>query len=145
MKDVYLENAIANAEIKTNRWCFTMWEIPTPRNRENIQFMIWQREQCPKTKSIHYQGYIEFKKPYIQRQVKFNLKCKNAHIEPARESRAVNMFYCLKPNTYHGLRLLHDDDGKVHTFNLIDEILSEQDINEFDLDDIDEIFNHDGH
>lgn len=111
---------------KHDRWAFTSWAVPNPKRRDLIKFMVFQRERSQNgDKKVHYQGYVEYHNPYDQGAVKRLMQDKTMHLEPARESRSVNMFYCLKPNTYHGLRVLIDENGEQYNFNIIDEIKDE--------------------
>ena len=58
-----------NPSIQGLYWCFT-WQNPddppTPaifaEKGRNIQYMVYQREECPTTKKHHLQGYMEFQK-----------------------------------------------------------------------------------
>ncbi len=94
---------------KNSRWCFTSWKRPKCRKEELIQFEVWQREfvDSHKDSKIHFQGYVEFEKPYTRTQVKKLYSDKGMHLEEPRQSREVNMFYCLKSDTYYGERYMY--------------------------------------
>lgn len=44
---------------------FTIFDIKDEKlfNEDNVVYAIYQKEIAPTTQKIHYQGYIEFKKP----------------------------------------------------------------------------------
>lgn len=66
---------------------------------EKIQYVVYQKELCPKTERIHYQIYVEFKgRPYREgiRQI-FNNP--SIHIEPRRGTQAEAIAYCKKEET----------------------------------------------
>nr|QKV51214.1 putative replication associated protein [Crucivirus sp.] len=45
------------------KYCvFTAWQVAHLKfNDETMQYLIYQRECCPDTKRLHWQGYVEFK------------------------------------------------------------------------------------
>jgi len=61
-----------------------------------LQYLVYCKEFCPSTGLAHYQGYVEFTKPYTLIYIKSIFKDKTIHLEHARESRACNRAYCLK-------------------------------------------------
>jgi len=80
--------------------CFTSYdEEPPVYDPETMQYMIYQREECPTTKRKHYQGYI------IGRgnsRKLFSYKTGSlagAHVEVARGSHEQCIEYCSKPET----------------------------------------------
>lgn len=83
---------------KSNRWAFTAWRRPNV-NINLCAYLVWQTEVCPTTKLTHYQGYIETKKDYSFGQIKQIFRDKTMHVEPAREDRVTNLYYCLKKRT----------------------------------------------
>lgn len=98
---------------KNSRWCFTAWQRPNCRKQELIMFEVWQREKTSEGR-IHYQGYVEFFKPYTQSQVKNLYSQKNMHLEEPKESRERNMMYCLKPKSYLGERFMYNGPGDLY-------------------------------
>lgn len=104
---------------KYSRWTYTTWELPNHRKPELIAFEVFQREWTHSNLVIHYQGYIEFLKPYTQKQVKSLFNNPGLHVEPAIKSREMNIIYCTKPLEYAGHRYL---------FNGINEVYDEKDI-----------------
>lgn len=104
---------------KTDRWAFTLNTQPLI-NLKYVRFLVYQKEKGERTEYEHYQGYIEFYKPYTLQYVKSLFKSKQIHLEPARESRAVNVIYCTKEKTYTGGRFIYttekqseEDDNKL--------------------------------
>jgi len=93
-----------------SKFVFTCWDnAPKFKKFELCDFMIYQKEECPKTRRIHYQGYIEFKNEYKLYQVKSLFKEKKMFVDAAKESRAANILYCTKSNTYVGGRFSYND------------------------------------
>jgi len=84
--------------LKSQRWSFTTWKLPDFSRPALISYMIFQREISSNDK-IHYQGYVEFHKPYSQKQVKALFRDGGMHVEISRESKTANVFYCTK-NTF---------------------------------------------
>lgn len=87
---------------------FTSWKKPDV-NTKLFVYMIWQKETCPQTKLDHYQGYCEFKREYSLGNIKTIFKDKTIHVETARHSRAVNVKYCTKNESYAGERFEFGD------------------------------------
>lgn len=116
------------------RWAFTAWSPPVVRKPELLQYLLYQSEYTCDEK-VHYQGYVEFKKPYKQATVKSLFSQKSMHVEPAIESRSVNIMYCTKLRSYAGIRYCFDGE-RVHYENnpKVDEI-------KLTLDDVDDVFN----
>lgn len=85
--------------MSSERWCFTAWKKPQ-LNEKLINYMIWQKETCPSTHLIHYQGYIEFKREYKLFQVKSLFKDKTIHAEISNKCRLANYRYCTKSYTF---------------------------------------------
>jgi len=93
---------------KNSRWVFTDWnEPPTCKKEKLVYFIVWQREWTT-TGKAHYQGYIEFINSYTRTQVKRLFGSKSIHLEEAKKSRSLNMFYCLKASTYAGERYIRE-------------------------------------
>lgn len=124
-----------------SKWCITSWQPLVPARLDLIDYLIYQAEFTASDK-IHYQGYVEFKKPYSQAVVKRFFKQKQMHLEPARESRGVNVIYCTKFRTYAGVRYCFDG----HNVRYEDTRINMSDI-EDELDDVFDLKkqNHDGH
>lgn len=99
--------------MQNNRWCFTSWKKPEI-NEKLISYMIWQKELTSDNKLEHYQGYVEFKKPYKFWQVKSIFKDKTIHVEEAKKDRKANFLYCTKNESYAGERY---EFGNIYTGN----------------------------
>lgn len=90
---------------KHSRWAFTAYSMPEFRKPELVNFYVYQREFGGKNLHPHYQGYVEYAKPYTQKQVKALFKDgRTIHVEPADKTREANMMYCLKAPGYAGFR-----------------------------------------
>lgn len=80
----------------------------------NCQFGIAQKEQCPSTGKVHYQGCIYFKNPRSFRAVRAlfgRLRDKKPHIEVARSiPKAIN--YCRKKDTRLEKPIVYGEEPK---------------------------------
>lgn len=101
-------------KLKNDRWTFTAWKNPVIEV-SHINYIIWQKELTPQTHLTHYQGYVEFTKERSMGQVKSLFKDKTMHVEPARESREVNIQYCTKNESYAGVRLEYSAGYDIQT------------------------------
>lgn len=88
---------------KTDKYSFTSWKKPQVNN-ELCDYLIWQKEYCPKTKLEHFQGFVMFKKFYTLGQAKQCLRDKTIHIEKSFGSLEENKNYCMKNESYAGER-----------------------------------------
>ena len=61
-----------------------------------VRYFIAGKEQCPDTKRIHYQCYMELTKPHSLAQLKVVLDDEKAHCECAKGSAKQNIVYCKK-------------------------------------------------
>lgn len=131
------EIARSKNDNKYTRWCFTMWQQPICNKPELLDLIVWQRERTSDTFTTHYQGYMEFVKPYSRTQVKNLFKDKTTHYEPAEKSKEMNFMYCLKPDSYSGERCMIKGQQEVFyelrphktvlTWNQVKDILDVQD------------------
>lgn len=82
------------------RWCFTCWDFNkmTRIKTHLCDYVVVGIENCPLTQKQHYQGYIEFKKPYELGSVKRILNDKETHLEIARADASACISYCKKDN-----------------------------------------------
>lgn len=108
--------------MSSRNWCFT-YNNPKPLNIENsyIKLLIATLE-CGDSKTIHYQGYIEFtsarKLQYCQSLIP------GAHFEIRKGKRKDAIAYCLKTLQTHGISsisdvILHDD---IYDFGTISQL-----------------------
>lgn len=78
-------------------WCFTVFDMQWfPHADVNRIYIVYQEEVAPDTGRHHFQGFVQFKKPYRMGQVKTSLGCEEAHLEPMRGSREQARAYCMK-------------------------------------------------
>lgn len=89
----------------SRRWCFTSYAENICHGDlggtghvlpEHARYAIFQRERCPETGRLHWQGYIEFTGPMRMRKVQRLICDERAHMEPARGDRNVCRDYCRK-------------------------------------------------
>lgn len=78
--------------------CITFYTRP---NREacestDIQYMIYQREACPKTGRKHWQAYVEFKNRKTMNAIKKHFMDNTIHLEERRGSQRQAIDYCQK-------------------------------------------------
>lgn len=90
-------------------WCFTCFpENPTsfidnpPALTENIRYLVFQLEQCPTTKRLHLQGFIQFPAPLSLKgaltRVHDLFGC-TAHVEKRKGTPTEARLYCRKEAT----------------------------------------------
>lgn len=78
-------------------YCFTSYELDKiPSLTEEVRYVIWQKEKCPKTGSIHFQGYIEFKQACRMAAVKKWYGSNKLHVEKRNGEREEARDYCRK-------------------------------------------------
>lgn len=79
-------------------WAITSFELPKILDTTDINYIIGQEEQCPKTGRHHYQIYTQFiKKKYLTGVQK--IFGKNGHYELAKGTPEQNIKYCSKPES----------------------------------------------
>lgn len=104
---------------KFQRVCFTAHEdkeaeesnrpspdVDSPKWKATVNFVVFQMERCPRTRRIHWQGYIEFKKQVRFAAIKDLLKCK-CHLIKCLGDRLTNVTYCTKNDS----AVMHPDTG----------------------------------
>lgn len=83
-------------------WCFTSFaDNPTfltftDDKPSSIRYIVWQREQCPHSGRLHWQGYVEFGRSQRMSAVKRILGDSAMHLEGRRGSRDNAREYCTK-------------------------------------------------
>lgn len=78
-------------------WCFTLYtETPLQYDESTMGALIQQREQCPKTQRLHWQGCVKWRCRKSFTAVKRILG--DTHIEPCRDWNA-SVKYCTKKET----------------------------------------------
>lgn len=78
-------------------WCFTRYEDEPPCQSlpEWAKYVCFQRESCPKTGRLHWQGYVVFKSGVTLGACKRNLATRS-DVRPARGTAQQNRTYCSK-------------------------------------------------
>lgn len=93
-------------------YCFTAFTKPTTES-DKIKYCIYGEEICPKTKKVHYQGYIELKIPMRLKAVKKIIG--ECHIEIRKGSRLQAIKYCEKEGK---TTIIGKDIGQGHRTDL---------------------------
>lgn len=76
----------------------TFWDEPI-YDLKDFKFFIYQKEKCPETGRIHYQGYCEFKEKKSFKCIKKIFGDDKIHIEPRMGSQMDAIAYCSKEET----------------------------------------------
>lgn len=79
---------------KYRNWCFTSYIEPI--KNVNCSYICYQKEECPKTKKIHWQGYIEFDNVKRLNEVKKVLNDNTVHLESRKGNQSQAIDYCKK-------------------------------------------------
>lgn len=84
-------------QMKRN-WCFTIFDENWRHecNLDGIKYMVYQRERCPDTGRLHYQGYLELERSQRLAKVKSMLGSETAHLEGRQGKREQARAYCMK-------------------------------------------------
>lgn len=85
---------------KLRNYCWTYFadELVIEEN-DDIKYCVFQKEKCPDTGKIHFQGYTEFKKPMRIKAAQEALGIENAHMEKRLGTRDQARDYCMKDDT----------------------------------------------
>jgi len=76
---------------KHDKWVFTSWkEKPDIVLKNTVRYLYCQQEICPETTTRHWQGYVEFYKPYSIAYVKCLFKDKQMYLDKAKCKDEVN-------------------------------------------------------
>lgn len=78
--------------------CYSVDQTLDFSNLPNVDYAVWQLEQCPRTGRQHFQGYIHLKSPRRRAYILGlqNRMLQGSHIEPAGGDAASNTTYCTK-------------------------------------------------
>lgn len=81
---------------QAKNWCIKQYNVEKPLNFvENVMsYLIYQKEEAPKTKKQYLQGYVQFAKQLRLKQVQTFFP--GAHFEVARGTVEQNVSYCSK-------------------------------------------------
>ncbi len=90
--------------VQSKNWCFTDFELldwsKIYMGDDNIRYVCWGTEVCPKTKKKHYQGWIQVDKKKRLGGMKKLCQSKKIHLESCRGTENENEKYCKKDNKY---------------------------------------------
>ncbi len=91
--------------VRSRNYCFTDYKLLDfgklyELHKDIIRYMCWGEERCPKTKKIHYQGWIQMVNPK-----NFNVVHKllggKVHLERMKGTEVHNEAYCQKDKKFH--------------------------------------------
>ncbi len=89
---------------QSRNWCFTDFELldwaEIYRKDEDIRYVCWGEETCPKTNRKHYQGWIQVNNKKRLGGIKKTCQSKKVHLESCRGTEQDNEKYCQKDNLY---------------------------------------------
>ncbi len=89
---------------QSRNWCFTDFELKDwakiYKENDDIRYICWGEETCPKTKKKHYQGWLQIEKKKRLGGIKKVCQSKKIHIEACRGTEGDNEKYCQKDNLY---------------------------------------------
>ena len=89
---------------QSKNWCFTDFDLldwgQIFKNNEEIGYVCYGEEICPKTKKKHYQGWLQVTKKKRLTGVKKLCQSKKLHVEACRGTESENNKYCEKDNKY---------------------------------------------
>jgi len=82
-------------------WCFTVFgDAPPAFDSATMQYLVFQRERCPKTSRLHFQGYVQLKRKVRMSGVIALLpEGSHPHVELAKGKPSSNRDYCTKAET----------------------------------------------
>lgn len=94
----------------SRNWCITVFDFPhedgtgfsLPDRHPDFKYCILQLEQCPTSQRLHWQGYIELKKPYRMAGLKKLCNDQTMHLEARRGTQQQAIDYCKKLDTAVG-------------------------------------------
>ncbi len=95
---------------KWNKSTFTIFDMSWEPQKvvdflgNELYYIICQKEECPKSKRLHWQGYYECKTRKGLKGHQANLLAPNCHIEIRRGSVKDNEIYCSKDESSKGER-----------------------------------------
>lgn len=85
---------------RTKNWLFTSYEEHESKfDGANMDYIIQQRERCPETGRLHWQGYVEFKNAVRMSRAKHHLGGNRIHVEARRGTQQQAIKYCSKSDT----------------------------------------------
>jgi len=89
---------------QSRNWCFTDFELldwgKIFNSTEDMRYICWGEETCPKTKKKHIQGWVQTINKKRLGGIKKLCRSKKLHIEACRGTESDNNKYCQKDNKY---------------------------------------------
>lgn len=113
---------------RARRWCFTSFKDDFAYGKERamlserIRFIICQKESCPDTSRVHFQGYVAFKRPIRMTSVKTILGDDSLHLEVSRGTEQDSVNYCSKEDTRIGGPWSYGERQECGTRNDLNEV-----------------------
>lgn len=90
----------SNRRRRARDWCFTSFKEEKPIFDEKAMlYIVYQREESPETKKLHYQGYVEMKYQVTMKRLKKILKDDTIHLSIRMGKREEARKYCMKEDT----------------------------------------------
>lgn len=81
-------------------YCFTSYDIKEPIfNKEKVRYLVYQREKCPKTNNLHWQGYAEFFKSHRMKGASEILGLSKKWLSDRKGTRTEARNYCTKEDS----------------------------------------------
>lgn len=107
---------------KCRAYCFTAWDYKNIKwDETKMKYIVVGKEICPKTKKVHYQGFVYFKNQVTMSGVKKYVG-NDAHIEmkskKSTNSQAIN--YCKKDGNFIEYGEQPNDNGVKNIKELVD-------------------------
>lgn len=90
--------------VQSKNWCFTDFELldwaKIFKSNDDMRYICWGEETCPKTKKKHYQGWLQMEKKKRMNGIKKVCLSKKVHLESCRGTEGENEQYCIKEGQY---------------------------------------------
>lgn len=79
-------------------WCFTSFQIETHPlwNPATMRYLVFQKERCPKTGRLHWQGYVQFKKSMRRKGAQLAIGKPKCRMNPQMGTNDEARNYCMK-------------------------------------------------
>lgn len=99
-KAVSKKKSLSIEAVPFRRCPFTSYEESLPSTfKSPVRFVQYQQERCPETDRLHWQGYIEFTKQVLLKQIRDILCDQAVHVKVATGSQQKNLDYTSKDDT----------------------------------------------
>lgn len=83
--------------MRVRNWVLTSFRNDPPEFSDKyMRYMCYQREKCPKSGKLHWQGYVELKEGLELSAVKIILEDPKVHLEPRKGTQQQAIDYCMK-------------------------------------------------